>query len=193
MMRNKLIAITGGIGSGKSTALEIIASLGYKTFSCDDYTEKVYKDERAIKKLKKEFPTAVKDNLIDRKEISKIVFSDKKKYNALSEIVTSKIFSLVKEDAKKEKGIVFIEVPLLFEFGYEKKFDGVFVIVRQLDKRIDSVIKRSNLTEEEVKKRIASQFDYDSEKVKKYTVIEHFAEREELKEKLIKAISGIRV
>ena len=55
-----IIGLTGGIGSGKSTALDILKKNGYKTVSCDDITRELYRKRKTLKKLRGEFPSAIK-------------------------------------------------------------------------------------------------------------------------------------
>ena len=65
----KKVAITGGIGSGKSKVLSIIQNADYPVFSCDEIYKKVIVDEKYIKKIAEIFPTAVIDGKIDRKRL----------------------------------------------------------------------------------------------------------------------------
>ena len=58
--------------------------------------------------------------------------------------------------------IVFAEVPLLFESGYEKEFDEIIVVTRSMNARIIAICTRDSISVEEAKKRIQSQYDYDS-------------------------------
>ena len=64
-------------------------------------------------------------------------------------------------------------MPLLFECSYQNNFDGVIVITRDKNSRIESVKKRSNLTEEHILKRMESQFDYQNADLTPYTVIDN--------------------
>ena len=165
MRKDKLIAVTGGIGSGKTTALNALKNAGYGVVSCDETTKELYKKRRTKKCLKKLFPSAVSGKIfltIDKKELSKIVFLDKNENKKLTDYTTPLIFKKTIKKARKKRGKVFVEVPLLFEKGYEKEFDEIIVILRDKTERIESVISRSNLTKVEVEKRIESQIDYDS-------------------------------
>ena len=192
--QNLLIAITGGIGSGKTTALSILNSLGYFTISCDKITADLYK-KRAIKKIIKGlFPTAVSGKLflkVDKKEISKIVFNDKILNDKLTDTLTPIIFNESIKIASRQKGIVFVEVPLLFEKNYVDKFDKVIVITREKQAKIQSVMARSNLTEQEVLSRISMQVDYDNLDMGDYIVIDNNGDLEQLKGRLIKAVHTI--
>lgn len=172
----KKVAITGGIGSGKSYAMKVIKSLGYPTFSCDKINGELYKDRSFLEKLKTVFPYAVRGKLFmraDKKLIAKAVFSNPDLLTKLNDLshpeIISKALTLM-ENCGQEKA--FLEVPLLFECGYQDLFDEVIVIKRDLQQRIESVKTRSKLTEEEIKERIANQFDYEQD-LTKYKVVEN--------------------
>ncbi len=162
---NKKIAITGGIGSGKSTVLKILREKGYSVFSCDEIYADVIKSKEYVEKINKIFPLAVKNGVIDRKNLSDEVFSDKDKRLALNQIahplIMKSLYENINERLKHEK-MVFAEVPLLFENGFEKDFDAVIILSRDTDKRVSCVKERSGLSEEEILKRISAQFDYDN-------------------------------
>ena len=87
--------------------------------------------------------------------------------------------------AKKLSGKIFVEVPLLFECKYQDSFDGVIVITRPLNARIESVMARSNLTEEQVVGRIKSQVDYENIDLTPYHVIENTGDLEQLKNNVL--------
>ena len=87
---------------------------------------------------------------------------------------------------------MFIEVPLLFEKGYQQSFDKVIVVLRNKEQRILSVIKRSNLTKEQVVARIENQVDYDKIDLSKFIVINNDKDEKELKEKVISALENLK-
>lgn len=193
-MKNKIIALTGGIGSGKSTALEILENAGYKTLSSDKIVSELYQ-KRAVKKmLKNLFPTAVSGfiNLkIDRKKISQIVFNDSVMHKKLTDVITPLVLKEILLRAKKMSAHVFAEVPLLFECGYENNFDEVLVITRPLSDRIKSVKKRSSLTEEEILARIKKQTDYENKDLKGYHLVVNDGDLGSLKEKVLSTVSNL--
>ncbi|MCQ2387299.1 MAG: dephospho-CoA kinase [Clostridia bacterium] len=196
MMQNKntLIAITGGIGSGKSFVSDILKSLNYPVVSCDNVCNNLYKKQSVKRKIKKIFPSAVSGKFfltVDKKEISKHAFSDKEKYDALCTYLTQLTFDKTMKIAKRKKGKVFVEVPLLFEFNKQDLFDKVIVLKRNLEDRIESVKKRSNLSEEEIKKRIATQFDYEKIDSSKYIILENDGALENRKEEILNLIKNI--
>ncbi len=186
MKTNKIIAVTGGIGTGKSTVCNMLRKKGYAVFSSDQIVSDLYKKRSVRKILKSLFPTAVKGIFlkIDRKEISKIVFNDKDKLALLTSTITPLVLKEILSRVKNQTGMCFAEVPLLFECSYQSEFDGVLIISRPIEDRIESVKKRSNLTEEEILARINSQFNYDDADLKDYTVIFNDGNLEGLEEKI---------
>ena len=161
----KRIAITGGIGSGKSTVLTILKEKGYPVFSCDEIYKKVITDKEYIRQVGLIFPGVIKNGEIDRKILAEIVFSDDENRKKLEAIAHPLIMSEVnKEISLLNNDISFVEVPLLFEGGYISFFDGIIVVKRNKDLRIEAVRKRDNLEKNAIEKRISSQFDYDSVK-----------------------------
>ncbi len=187
-MNNKKIALTGGIGSGKSTALALLKNSGFITLTSDGIVSDLYKKNRIKRLLKRLFPTAVKGLFclkIDRAEISKLAFSNPEKHKALTDTITPLVLKEIIKRSNKIKSAVFVEVPLLFECGYEKYFDQVIVITRPIKNRIESVKVRSNLTEEQILARINKQINYDNKDLSSYHVIVNDGDEKALKDKVL--------
>ena len=187
MKDNYLIAVTGGIGSGKSTVLSIIKNLGYPTLSCDQVTDEVYKKPFVKRRLAKMFPKAKGGKIfikIEKKVIAKEVFSNKEKLKELTDYLTPIILSETLKKARKIKGKVFVEVPLLFECNAQDKFDKIIVVKRDFNERIESVINRSNLSKKEVLERINSQFDYENSNLTNCEIIQNNGDLSSLENKV---------
>ena len=192
----KKVAITGGIGSGKSLAATYVAEMGYPVFSCDEINKTLLLDAKYLEKLANLFPDCVIDGKIDKSALKNKVFKNPdelKKLNTLAHgAIMSRLFSAIEQS---EGTLVFAEVPLLFEGNYEKDFDEIIVIMRNLDDRIAAVQKRDGLTKQEILDRIAVQFDYDlvQERIKNLPVylIENEGDELSLKTKLQAVINKI--
>lgn len=190
----RLIAVTGGIGSGKTTALSILTEQGFPVVSCDEFTRKLYEEHSVKARLKELFPSAVTGTTrlrADKKAIASICFNDDESYKKLCDALSMPTFAAARKRADalgKSHDLVFMEVPLLFEYGLQSEFDEVLVITRPLNERIESVKKRSGLTEAEIRARIARQFDYSAARLSDYIVIENDGTKERLKEKLLSAL-----
>ena len=191
-----IIGLTGGIGSGKSAAIAALQENGYKTVSCDDVTRELYKKRKTLKTLRKEFPSAIKGKLFlkaDKKEIARVIFSDKEKYDFLNRFLTQETFDIAYHRAEKlakKGGTVIVEVPLLFENNLQNRFDKVIVITRDKEKRIASVKARSDLSEEEILSRIAAQVDYDNIDLSPFTVIKNDGNISDLAAAVLKAVKS---
>lgn len=188
--KNLLVAITGGIGSGKSTAAAAIKAAGFPVISCDEVCAKLYKSPAFLRNLKKYFPSAIKGTLFpksDKKELSRLAFADGESYKILSEQVTAPVYRAAMKKAKAKNGVVFIEVPLLFEFDKQDDFDKVLVIMREKSEREESVKKRSGLNEKEFSARLSRQADYSKADLSGYTVILNDDTKEDLAARAVTA------
>ena len=173
-MLKKLIAITGGIGSGKSFVLNTLKNNGYPTLSSDEIVKTLYKKPTVKRILKDVFPSAVKGEkrlTIDYKTLTELAFMNKENNQKLTKSITPLVLEQILKKAKRIKGTAFVEVPLLFECDFADKFDGVIVVLRDKQTRIESVINRSNLTKAQVEDRMNFQVNYDKKDLSKYIVI----------------------
>lgn len=192
MTQNKKIAITGGIGSGKSFFCEILKEKGYPVFSCDTISKQLREEEEYITLVKKAFPECVINGKLSEPMLSEKVFSDEGARKTLEAIAHPLIMQQFFAEMEKCP-VSFAEVPLLFEGGFESSFDAVIALVRGDEERIASVITRSGLTREQVILRMKSQFDYSSISEKKCFVIENNGTYEELKEKAEEILSALHL
>ena len=159
----KKIAITGGIGSGKSVAARYLADLGYPVFSCDEIYKEIIESPAYIEKIEHRFPKAVKNKRIDRKALAQAVFNSKENLQFLNSVSHPLIMEcLLKKMEKVNSDLVFAEVPLLFEGHFENLFDKVLVLLRDEEKRKKDLVLRDNLSEKEIDSRMQSQFCYTS-------------------------------
>ena len=181
MKQSKKIAVTGGIGSGKSTVMKIIAGKGYPIFSCDEIYSQLTSDSDFLNILRHSFGDILNsDGTLDRKKLSEIVFNNPAKLAELDKITHPAIYKEMFRMADEAGGICFCEVPLLFESGAESLFDGVIIVMRNEEQRIKSVTARDKLPEQDVKKRISNQFDYNSADFAMYYVIHNNGDLSEL-------------
>lgn len=173
----KIIAITGGIGSGKSTFLKMLESLNQTVLSADALSKQVTSIYGSIDEVHEALLEEFGEEIfsfgkhIDRRKLASIVFNDSKKKKALEDIVLPQVhkeFENRKEEFEKQ-GVetLFYEVPTLFEMGLEDKFDQIILVTAPEDTRIKRVLVREgNTTKEEIKSRINAQLP-EEEKIKK--------------------------
>ena len=194
MKQNNIkIAVTGGIGSGKSLACDFFGQSGYPVFSCDKIYAELLERGSLQSEIVAEFGEEVinADLTLNREKLSQIVFDDKERLAKLNKITHGKIFEEAFKRAERYRGIVFFEVPLLFEGGYEDLFDGVVVVLREESQRILSVVQRDGVAEESVKKRIKSQFNYNISDFAQYYVIHNAGNIDNLRDIASEILSKI--
>lgn len=168
-MNQRLIAITGGIGCGKSVVSNILRALEYPVYDCDSEAKRLMNDSNYIKSeiSKKISCEAIAlDGSINRPVLAKIVFNDNKLLSQLNMIV----HSAVKEDIinwtkqHQTQHTLFVETAILYQSGINLFVDEVWEIQAPIDLRINRVILRNNTTAEDVQSRINSQH-YNIEKL----------------------------
>jgi len=157
------IALTGSIGSGKSTVLRFLRQSGIPTIDCDEIVSRLYRLPKFQKALKREFGSAGKE------KIAEIVFSDAKKRRKLQKILHPAVWSSAKKSLarfrKAGKKAAVVEVPLLFEAGWQRRFCCAIVVFapkKQCLKRL----AMSGMPKKQAMQRLASQSPI-GEKVKK--------------------------
>lgn len=188
---NFRIAITGGIGSGKSAVCQIIKKQGYPVFSCDSIYSELLTSAEFINKINTEFDGVLNsDGSLNRIALSNKVFNNEAALKKLNSITHPEIMYAA---FKKMEGIrlSFLEVPLLFESSAEHLFDGVIVVLRDMEQRINSVMLRDKIDREQVLLRINRQFNYENINFAKYYVIHNHGNFAELEQKTLKILQKI--
>ncbi|MDR3185513.1 MAG: dephospho-CoA kinase [Christensenellaceae bacterium] len=151
-----IVAISGGIGAGKSEVARILERRGYLVIKTDEINRQLMMSQTYINSIKEVFPTAVDHRGINREALRKLVFSDealRRKLNSISHpAITKKI-----KDISHTDQIVFVEIPLLIESGMCDYFDRIWYIDAPVINRINRIIKRDNESLEIAKSIISSQ------------------------------------
>ncbi len=157
------IGITGNIGSGKSFICRQFARLGVPVYYADIRARFLMDEDEAIQEVCGAFGEGILDGsglLIDRKKLATIVFSDKEKLAKLNAIV----HCLVEQDFDRwlehyqSEPFVLHEAAILFESGFDKKFDKIILVSAPEEIRLKRVLKRDGMPEEEIRKRMAHQW-----------------------------------
>tara|TARA_B100000242_G_scaffold287661_1_gene254820 strand:- start:1216 stop:1827 length:612 start_codon:yes stop_codon:yes gene_type:complete len=157
------IAITGNIGSGKSTITRIVRELGFKVFDADQEVEKAMMKKDLINKISEEFkskiPGLIKRNKIDKVKLGEFVFSNTKELKKLEQIVHPKVWESKEKffDKNCNELVVFLDIPLLFEKKLQRNYD--FIIRTFVSSKVqkERVLKRKNMTQVKFNKIIKTQ------------------------------------
>lgn len=161
----KRIGITGGIASGKSAVTNYLRSKGYIVIDADEGARKVVEPgTEGLEKIKAVFGEGIllSNGILNRQILGEIIFSDELKRQQLNQIMHPLIFEWIEQEIKQlNTSIVFIDMPLLYEVGYQKRVDEVWLIYVSLDMQLERLMKRNQLNKLEAKKRIQAQWSLD--------------------------------
>jgi dephospho-CoA kinase len=166
------------MASGKSTVLSYLNQLGYPTYNCDIINAQLQKrDEKGYLKIIESFKEDILDDNqeINRKKLAHIIFNDKGKKELLESIMHPLILERINE-IKEKHSFVFIEVPLLYELGWEKYFDSDWLITCDESLCYERCINDRNMTYEEVKARLNHQMSKEAKIQKAKTRKQKFEE-----------------
>ena len=172
----KIIGITGGIGSGKTTVCDYLKKNNFAVHESDKVVAQMYKNpsKSFLHFLKKNISKeVVKNNKINKQKITDIIFYNPKTRRILEGHVHKQVKksrdSFVKKNAKNKKGVMFIDIPLLFENKLEKTFDVVLCVMAKKKIRRERVLKNKKFTKNIVEKIFKSQIS-DGERKKKSNI-----------------------
>ncbi len=163
----KIIGITGGIGTGKTKALNFFKSKNIPCYESDRRAKDLLNSEiELIKTIKSIFGEDIyNESGIDRKALASIVFNQKESLKILNDTVHPFVKSDFDKFIKKQKSkIIFYESAIIFEHATQEYFDKIILLISPFKDRIKRLIKRDGFSLDEIKKRISNQFD-DKDKI----------------------------
>lgn len=160
---SRLIAVTGGIGSGKSVVSRMLRCMGYDVYDCDSEARRLMDCDEEIKhaiahEICREAVTP--EGAIDRAVLADAVFADA----VLLERLNKAVHETVRRDLRRwsaGRRLAFVETAILYQSYLDRMVDEVWIVEAPVDLRIKRVMTRNNLTREQVQRRISSQDSYD--------------------------------
>lgn len=158
----KILGLTGGIGSGKTTVAALFQALGVPVYNADDEAKKLMNQSSKVRTQLIELfgVNAYSDGLLNRSYIAQLVFKDKYKLDALNQIIHPEVATHYSAWlATQTYPYVVKEVAILFELGAEDQFDFILTVTAPKQSRIDRVMQRDTKTSEEVLSIIKNQWD----------------------------------
>lgn len=160
----RTIAVTGGIGSGKSVVCRVLSVMGFTVYDCDSRAKTIMDtDARMKKRIAEEItPYALcADGSLDRKAIADVVFSDPQKLAALNAIVHGAVRADIRrsmDDAsRKGEKYFFVETAILYESGLDRMVDEVWVVTAPEAVRIQRAMSRDGADYDRIKARVEAQ------------------------------------
>ena len=182
----KIIGLTGGIASGKSTVAKFLKELGASVFDADEVSRSALKPGvECFAKVVALFGSNIllADGTIDRQKIAKIVFNDKLALKKLEKIVHEFVWMKAQEfiNEHKDENKIVLDVPLLIETKWSEDVDEIWVVSIPVEEQIKRAISRNDMATNDVKARIESQMSLEEKLIYADRVIENTGTLEETK------------
>ena len=184
----KILGLTGGIGSGKTTVAKMFTALGVPIYNADDEAKVLMQSSEKIKsKIIELFgEKAYLKNSLNRSYIAQIVFKDKEKLNTFNAIIHPEVSAHFNTWVSLQSHpYVVKEVAILFEIDAQNQFDFILTITAPQQTRIDRVMLRDNKTYDEVLSIIQNQWS-DSKKIEKSDFVIYNEDINQTKNEVIK-------
>jgi len=172
----KIIGLTGGIGSGKTTVANHFIAAGIPIYIADDEARRIMESPEILKEIKLFFGNSVFENeILNRQKLAEIVFSNPEKLKQLNAIIHPAVKKHFGNWSLNHKSFPFIiyETAILFESGSYKDCDLIITVTAPLESRIQRVIQRDKTNRVNVLKRINMQWTDDQRQAKSDFVIEN--------------------
>ncbi|PKB18175.1 dephospho-CoA kinase [Flavobacterium sp. 5] len=191
----KIIGLTGGIGSGKTTVANEFASKGIPVYITDLEAKNLMQSDTVLNQIRKEFGDTVFENgILIRDRLSEIVFNNSNSLAKLNNIVHPAVKKHFKQWLLEHKNEPFIiyESAILFESGSYKECNFIINVVAPLEIRIKRVIKRDKTTREKVLERIKNQWNDEEKSAKSDFIIENIS-KEAIMLGIVKILNFLRI
>lgn len=171
-----IIGLTGGIGSGKTTLVNYMQSLGIPVFIADEEAKKAMQSPHVLDNVKANFVNAIFENgHLNRQQLASIVFSNPEKLKELNNIIHPEVkrqFAIWLDQHKTVPFVVY-EAAILFESGSYQNCDYIITVTAALEDRIIRVMHRDNCSREQVLQRINAQWTDEERALKSNYVIDN--------------------
>lgn len=190
----KVVGLTGGIGSGKTTVARMFEEQGIPVYYADDEAKKLMNSSDVIRrKLISAFgKDSFREGKLNRPYLAEQVFNDKKKLEMINSIVHPEVDKHFKNWISQQDGKTVIqENAILFESGKEDLFDVVITVTAPREVRIRRVMHRDQSSEEQVVSRMNNQMD-DNEKIKKSDFVIDNTDLEETRKQVLQILHELK-
>jgi len=184
----KVIGITGGIGTGKSTVSDYLREKGYYIIDADQRArDMTAAGSPAIDRIAAAFGEGFVDKggNLDRGKLARLVFVDADKKKTLESIVTKGVIESVNAEIKHLRSsgtydIIFLDAPILFETGAEKSVDAVWLVTAAMDTRLQRVMTRDKTGKDDILNRINNQMPENKKAAMSQEIIDNSKGKDEL-------------
>lgn len=164
------VAITGNIASGKSEVEKILREKSFEVLDTDAVAHDLLLNEAAKTEICQTFAgfDILENGEISRSKLGKIIFTDKSSREKLEKIlhplIKDEIELFLHKKSKESEKITFVSIPLLFEARFENIFDKIILVYADDEIRLNRLMQRSDLTQEQAQNRLDIQMNQDDKK-----------------------------
>ena len=193
----RIIGITGGIASGKSTVTEFLRQQGYKVIDADQVVHELQEPgERLYQALLSTFGSSIlqEDGRLDRPKLGAMIFGNPKLLAQSSQIQNQ----IIREELARRRDLLaeteavfFMDIPLLFELDYEAWFDQIWLVDVTEETQLSRLMSRNALSQEEAEKRIAAQLSLNEKRNRVNLIIDNNGLQEATYQQLRDAIQKL--
>ena len=173
----KIVGLTGGISSGKSTVSSYLKQLKIPVIDADEVARKVVEpNSQGAREIRKTFGSDVfeEDGSLNRQKLGALIFSNAENRQKLDELlqplIKIMILDEIEEYRQKGENMIVLDLPLLFEKQYEELCEEIIVVYIPKELQLERLMKRNQYTKQEALSRIDSQLSIE-EKRKRATVL----------------------
>ncbi|WP_433829777.1 dephospho-CoA kinase [Flavobacterium anhuiense] len=191
----KVIGLTGGIGSGKTTVANYFQELGVPVYIADDGAKRVMQSKNILAEVKSTFGGSIfDDEVLNRAKLAQVVFNDKEQLAKLNAIVHPAVKVDFEEWAKEYKNYEYVlyEAAILFESGRYKDCDVIITVTAPEEMRIERVIKRDKTTREQVLSRMKMQWN-DEKRISNSNFVINNNNLKNAKEEVVKILKILNI
>ena len=171
----RIIGLTGGIASGKSTVSDALRKSGAVIIDADAISRGILeRDGAAYGQVTEAFPQYIlPDGTIDRRGLGAYVFSHEEGIRRLNAITHPIIVEEVRRRAEAEEGSVIIDAPLLIEVGLDRICHEIWLVTAEREIRVERIMRRNGLSRQEAEDRIDNQLSEEEKRRRAHLVIEN--------------------
>lgn len=188
-----VFGITGSIACGKSYVTSYLKNKGFNVIDTDLISKEITKKGNiGYFEVIKKFPYLDSNNELDRKKLASVIFSDSRKREELNSILHPIIYKECQNEIQKLDGVIFLDVPLLFETNFDTLCDKTICVWTNKDTQLKRLMMRDNLSYDDALKRISSQMDIETKKKKSDYLIESMDDFNDTNKNIEKMIQIIK-
>lgn len=190
-----VVALTGNYGMGKSTVAGLFKEIGAVTFDLDDVVDELLREESVIEGIKGFLGNGIlTEKGIDRAEVARIVFSDNDKRESLERLLHPIVMERMRDFLRKtdKRRVIIVEIPLLFEKGFESEFDRVITVYTDIETALRR-LEDKGIRRDEALRRLQAQMPIDEKIRRSDFVIDNGGSIDETKKQVFEIYEKIKI